>query len=485
MTCVNTDIREYAVGSGIVRAEVTDGVVDARGVRYGARLDPADRGSELGPPTIAQSPPTAFPQVPGLLDGILGPALGELPQDEDSFSLRIQAPVDATGLPVLLFVHGGGFTTGSGESRWYDAHELVRTGRIVLVTVSYRIGALGHLGGSGDTDASARPLRDVETAARWVRDNIAAFGGDPANITIAGDSAGAWYAHALSVSPQTEGMFARTLLISMPRLAPLSEHDHEARRAAFEAVLAPEHVDKAPVEAVLAAQRVTAANYRGAGFAFAPAAGPQMPGWLGEPKLSAARLHTSALLVVTTAEESAAFLRTQPAESFSRTMLEDFVARTFSAPEAVLAYTGRRESEYEQTVLATTLWQFRSVAYDLAQNATVPTRLMQFGVRSSLDRALSPHCFTLPFVFGDRQSWHDAPMMDGVDRDTFERVRAAFRDAIVPFVHNGSGSAPVWRSETPSLLAIEEQGARVVTPDDLAVSTMVDSWVDHTERKRQ
>ncbi|MGW0022311.1 carboxylesterase family protein [Rhodococcus sp. NPDC003382] len=484
MTSVSADTGEFAVDTGVVRAEVVEGVVDARGVRYGARLDRADRGSALGPPTTAQSPPTAFPQTGGMLDGILGQALGELPQHEDSFSLRIQAPADSAGLPVLLFVHGGGFTTGSGESRWYDAHDLVRSGRIVLVTVGYRIGALGHLGGSGDADASAQPLRDLEVAARWVRDNIAAFGGDPANITIAGDSAGAWYAHALSVLPQTGGMFARTLLLSMPRLAPLSECDHEARRAAFEDALAPERFATAPVESILAAQRTTALNYRGAGFAFAPAAGPRMPGWLGEPKLSAARLHTSALLVVTTAEETAAFLRTQPAESFSREKLEDFVARSFSAPEAVLDHTAERESAYEQMVLATTLWQFRSVAYDLARSAAVPTRLMRLDVRSSLERALSPHCFTLPFVFGDRHAWRGAPMMEGVDRDTFECVRAAFRDAIVPFVRDGSGTAPVWRPESPRLLAVEEDGARVVAPGDLTVTAVTEGSVGRTGRKR-
>ncbi|MGW0041394.1 carboxylesterase family protein [Rhodococcus sp. NPDC003348] len=469
MTSVNADIREFAVSSGVVRADVADGVIDARGVRYGARLDPADRGSELGPPTVAQSPPTAFPQVSGVLDGILGPALAELPKHEDAFSLRIQAPVDAVGLPVLLFVPGGGFTTGSGESRWYDAHDLVRSGRIVLVTVSYRIGALGHLCGAGDAAASARPLRDLEGAARWVRDNIAAFGGDPANVTIAGDSAGAWYAHALSVLPGTRGMFARTLLVSVPRLAPLSADDHAARRVAFASALAPERIATAPVESVLAAQRATVLGYRGAGFAFAPAAGPQAPGWLGAPRSSAAHLHTSALLVLTTADESAAFLRAKPAEEFTRAALEDFVTRSFRAPESVLEHTAGRKPGYEQAVAAMTWWQFHSVAYDLAQYAAVPTRLMRLGVRSPLERALSPHCFTLPFLFGDRHAWRDAPMMEGLDRDVFECVRAAFRDAIVPFVRDGAGTAPVWQSASPRLLAVEESGARTVPVDDLAV----------------
>jgi len=473
VTAPSTTARQYTVAGGTVRAELTAGVVDARGVRYGSRLDPADRASELGPATTAQSAPAAFPQAPGLLDALLGPALGDLPQDEDAFTLRIQAPVDAEGLPVLLFVHGGGFTTGSGEARWYDAPDLVRAGRLVLVTVNYRLGALGHLAGAGDADASARPLRDLETAARWVRDNITVFGGDPDNVTIAGDSAGAWYAHALSVLPQTAGLFARTLLISMPRLAPLSAQDHRARRSVFETELAPQDLAAAPVEAVLAAQRTTAVTYRGAGFPFAPAAGPQMPAWLGDPAVSALRLHTSGLLVVTTADEASAFLRPQPAESFTPERLDEFVTRSFSDPDAVLARAAEFEPGYERMVFVTTLWQFHSVANELAEHAAVPTRSVRLDVRSPLDRALSPHCFTLPFVFGERRSWCDAPMLAGLGDDTFERVRAAFREAVVPFVHDGSGAAPVWRPDSPGVLVVDENGGRVAAPERLEVTAVM------------
>ena len=109
---------------------------------------------------------------------------------------------------------------------------------------------------------------------------------------------------------------------------------------------------------------------------------------------------------------------------------------------------------------------------------------MRLDVRSSLERALSPHCFTLPFVFGDRHAWRGAPMMEGVDRDTFECVRAAFRDAIVPFVRDGSGTAPVWRPESPRLLAVEEDGARVVAPGDLTVTAVNEGSVGRTGRKR-
>jgi para-nitrobenzyl esterase len=399
-----------------------------------------------------------------MLDALLGPALRELGQAPDSFSVRIQAPADADRLPVLLFVHGGGFTTGSGEARWYDAHDLVRHG-LVLVTVNYRLGAFGVLGGAADS--APRSLSDLETAARWVRDNIVAFGGDPERVTIAGDSAGAWYAHALSLLPETRGLFARTVLVSLPRLEPLSAADDDARTTAFADALAPEILATAPVDAVLAAQRATAQSYRGEGFAFAPAAGAGAPSWWGQPRVSATHLHTSALLLLTTAAESAAFLRSEPEESFTRERLHEVVHRRFRDPAAVLAHLSDRPSLYEQTVAATTLWQFQSVAYGLATHAAIPTRLVRLDLRSRLPRAFSPHCWTLPFLFGDRNGWRDAPMLDGLATDVFERTRATFRDVVVPFVRDGSGSAPRWDPSQPRLLAVGEAGASAVAPGDL------------------
>ncbi len=80
---------------------------------------------------------------------------------------------------MLFYIPGGGFTTGSGECRWYDSPDLVRTGGFVLVTVNYRLGVTGHFGSLGDPSESTKPLRDLHAALAWVRENISAFGGDP------------------------------------------------------------------------------------------------------------------------------------------------------------------------------------------------------------------------------------------------------------------------------------------------------------------
>lgn len=116
--------------------------------------------------------------------------------------------------PVIVWLHGGGFTTGAGSS--YDAHRMATRGGVVVVTVNYRLGALGflahdHLPGSG-----VFGLADQQAALRWVRDEIGAFGGDPHNVTLAGESAGGYSVCAQLASPAAVGLFERAVIQSGP-----------------------------------------------------------------------------------------------------------------------------------------------------------------------------------------------------------------------------------------------------------------------------
>ena len=96
---------------------------------------------------------------------------------------------DADGLPVMVWFHGGAYVSGSGESPNYDPDDLVGEGRVVVVTVSDRLGIFGYCTPRG-VDEDNLGLRDQLLALRWVHDNIAAFGGDPARVTLFGQSAG-------------------------------------------------------------------------------------------------------------------------------------------------------------------------------------------------------------------------------------------------------------------------------------------------------
>lgn len=470
-------VSEVLLRSGVVRAEVRDDVLDARGVAYASA--PARRGGPAGPVAELQSTPAAFPQAPGLLDALLGPALGELEQREDAFQVRVQAPAwvtSASRLPVLLFVPGGGFTTGSGQTRWYDAATLVGGTPCVVVTVSHRLGALALPAQPGEESPA---WTDLLRAAQWVRDHVASFGGDPDEVTVAGDSAGAWWALALSVSPRTRGWFRRTLLVSPPRLFPLSARDDTDRRTALDEALG-RPVATAPLPDLLRAQRAVAAGYRGQGFPFAPAEGAELPTWLGDPAQAARQLHTESLLVMTTRSEASAFLRPQPPETFTDAWLDDFLARSFADPEAARAVveegvaeagasTGASEDgAYARAVEAVTLWQFQSVAHDLARGAGVPTRLLRLDVRSGLERTLSPHCLVLPFLFGGKDAWHDAPMLAGVDEELFDRTRARVQGAVRALVTGAAadaeGEVPRWDVADPCLLVVDEDGARPTRP---------------------
>jgi para-nitrobenzyl esterase len=136
---------------------------------------------------------------------------------EDCLYLNVVRPDDrTTGLPVMVWLHGGGFFAGSGSSVVGAATALVRRG-IVLVTVNYRLGRLGFFGHpSLPGDIGNFGLLDQVAALQWVRDNAAAFGGDPENVTLAGGSAGAMSVNALMATPAAEGLFARAISQSAP-----------------------------------------------------------------------------------------------------------------------------------------------------------------------------------------------------------------------------------------------------------------------------
>jgi para-nitrobenzyl esterase len=144
------------------------------------------------------------------------------PQAEDCLFLNVWTPRGTTAtsaLPVMVFIHGGAFVEGSGSSPLYRGGYLVQTGNVILVTINYRLGALGFLRAvaGGDTVSGNFGLMDQQAALRWVQANIAAFGGDPARVTLFGESAGAMSAgfHLLDV-PTSVPLFRAAIMESNP-----------------------------------------------------------------------------------------------------------------------------------------------------------------------------------------------------------------------------------------------------------------------------
>ncbi|MET0900227.1 MAG: carboxylesterase family protein [Mycobacterium sp.] len=141
---------------------------------------------------------------------------------EDCLTLNVWAPTAAAGLPVMVWIHGGAFLTGSAEL--YNAQWLATQGRMIVVTVNYRLGSLGFLAhpSFGPPDRLGNyGLADQQAALRWVRDNIEGFGGDPAKVTVAGESAGAMSVCDHLVAPESAGLFRAAIVMSGPCQAQL------------------------------------------------------------------------------------------------------------------------------------------------------------------------------------------------------------------------------------------------------------------------
>lgn len=169
---------------------------------------------------------------------LLAPRAGSLVEssemDEDCLRLNIWAPSDAQdrSLPVLVWVHGGGYTYGSGNGVSVNSGVLAAAGDVVVVTVTHRLGLLGFLdlrefGEGGSANAG---LLDIVAALEWIQKNIAVFGGDASRVTVCGQSGGGGKVAALNAMPRARDLFARTIMMSAPFGRSYTEADASALR---------------------------------------------------------------------------------------------------------------------------------------------------------------------------------------------------------------------------------------------------------------
>lgn len=210
---------------GRVAGVNANGVIAFRNIPYAAAPTGEDRWSAPKPPQtwtgVRESDefgPISWQIVPAE-QGALSFAEDATPPvlDEDCLSLNVWTPkADNEARPVMVWIHGGAFVTGSGSSPIYDGSILSRRGDVVVVTINYRLGVLGFLNlnevtGGRIASTGNEGLLDQAFALAWVRDNISQFGGDPNNVTIFGESAGGMSVGALLALGEAKGLFHKAI----------------------------------------------------------------------------------------------------------------------------------------------------------------------------------------------------------------------------------------------------------------------------------
>lgn len=208
--------QQVRVDSGTLSGMTADGVASFKGIPYAAPPVGEQRWAAPAPvaPWSAPRDATRFGA-----DCMQNPVPGDVsrgaPMAEDCLFLNLWTPRPAAGakLPVMVWIHGGGFATGSGAIDVTDGAQLARRG-VVVVTFNYRLGRFGFFAHPALGEGGNWGLMDQIAALNWVKRNIAAFGGDPANVTIFGESAGGQSVTRLMASPAARGLFAKGIAAS-------------------------------------------------------------------------------------------------------------------------------------------------------------------------------------------------------------------------------------------------------------------------------
>jgi para-nitrobenzyl esterase len=248
-------------GFGTVRGRMVHGVARFAGLPYaraGRFAAPRDPDGWTGVRDAGEYGPSC-PQPPDWFGRLLPGAAPE-PESEDCLVLNVWAPsAGAEPRPVLVWLHGGLFAIGSGSWPLYDGARLAAASGCVVVTVNHRLDLFGFLRPTEDQRAAgfaANPgLLDLVAALRWVRDQIPAFGGDPARVTVFGQSGGAGKVSMLLAMPSARGLFHRAILQSGARPRAMEPAVADARAGALLDALGTDDLRSVPAERLVEAGR--------------------------------------------------------------------------------------------------------------------------------------------------------------------------------------------------------------------------------------
>lgn len=404
-------------------------------------------------------PGPIFPQLPSRLDFVMGPTAKGVDMSEDAYRLNVFTPELCGKLPVIFWIHGGGFLTGGGALRCYSGYQLAKSGRAVVVTMNYRLGLLGNLFMKGVSEGNLA-VRDLEMALQWVKSNIADFGGDPEAIVLAGQSAGAWYTQLLAAMKTTSAMVKSAIMLSYPGLPPATPDAAQAKAERFCTMAGIDSSGEAlrtmPVERILELQTMmlrAESQFGEVPVLFQSVSDNEVPANPGEQAL--VNFAGKPLMIGWTREEMGSFFASSPAlvdatlEQASKKYVESFGDQGDEFyKRAVKRRTDGRP--YTSLVDLGSDKMFRLPAEKFAaeiESTGSRAFVYRFDFQSPQVNVGAGHCFELPFVFGNFDDWSDAPMLEGIDLEEARSLSVIVQEYVLNFVQSGNPNGaqlPYW-----------------------------------------
>jgi para-nitrobenzyl esterase len=428
--------------SGTVRGIEKTGVRMWRGIPYAAApVGPLRfRPPQPAPRWDGERDASRFGAVaPQVRDSMLSGLGDKSVMSEDCLSVNVYAPAEAEGCPVVVWIHGGAFIMGTSSMPLYNGASFASRHGVVCVTLNYRLGLLGllYLGDLGGDEAGNASLLDQIAALQWVRDNIAAFGGDPADVTVMGESAGGVSVANLLAMPGARGLFHRAILQSgaapfePPTRADATKIARDAL-AAFETDAA--GLRDVPVDKLIALQGKWSKE-RGL-IAFSPfvdgVSVPRSP----IATVRAGEGHAVPLLLGSNREEWNLFDKVLPD---STTALRGAIERRLG-PEAMATV----RAKYASWVDLVGDVAFRIPMIRLAEAQPAPVHVYRFDVSSPMFGAA--HALELPFMWNCLDQPF-AKMLLGGDTAPLQPLAEAMHDTWAAFIKTGDPNGaglPAW-----------------------------------------
>lgn len=407
------------------------------------------------------------PQLPSRLDAVMG--VYPMTLDEDCLHLEIWSPVapDAS-VPVLVFVHGGAFMTGGGSLPCYDGALLAKNSGCVVVNINYRLGPLGFLSQSGFAPTNLG-IHDQIAALKWIGQAIGAFGGNPDEITISGQSAGGFSIAVMLANPACKGLFKRAILMSAPLGLRLrkAEDAPPVARGMLE-VLGYDPANLEPMRTIAADRFMEALRLLQQKPQASPVPGDVAPPFM--PVIDGDLIKRDPIdaiidgegswcdtIIGITREEYGSFALGNPLfANFTDEQLKAEFVRVFGdgAEHALAVAKSRRAPAHPGAILADLrgdeAFNHLSAEFAAAQGRHgAKSYMYQFDWQSLRPGLGACHCLDLPFLFGNVETWigAGAASIAGADLAELQDLSRTFQTALMTFVHAGSPEGeglPAW-----------------------------------------